>query len=75
VCVRAAITFGSLHSLTHSTRAAKAVVQSSQMYDVTVVGLEVQIPRTNSYILHPCDLRASITHRLPAKVWSGHPFS
>jgi len=44
------------------------MIQPSQMYEVTVVGLEVQVPRTNSYILHPCDLRVSITHHLPTKV-------
>jgi hypothetical protein len=48
-------------------RAANTVIQSSQMYDVTVVGLEVQVPRTASYILHPCDLRILVTRRLPAK--------
>ncbi|ELR25703.1 uncharacterized protein ACA1_308130 [Acanthamoeba castellanii str. Neff] len=32
---------------------ANAMIQPSQMYEVTVVGLEVQVPRTNSYILHP----------------------
>jgi hypothetical protein len=47
---------------------ANAMIQPSQMYEVTVVGLEVQVPRTNSYILHPCDLRVSITHHLPTKV-------
>lgn len=44
--------------------AAHSVVQPSQVYDVTIVGLEAEVPLTKSYILHPFDVRLTITRQL-----------